>query len=87
MQAITTRYVPATDRKGARVSASCAMGTVFIPYPSELSGMDTHGAAAMALVRKLKWENIGLWHGAELGTSGAYVFVPTLHGSAYKSTF
>ena len=52
MQAIITKYLPATDRRGSRIKATCASGSVTIPYPYELSGQAVHRAAAEALVAK-----------------------------------
>lgn len=50
MQAIQTKYLPATDSKGSRIKAKCARGSIVIPYPHELTGDDIHRAAVMALV-------------------------------------
>jgi hypothetical protein len=53
MQAIQTKYLPATDRKSSRIKATCAAGSITIPYPHELSGQAVHRAAAEALVDKV----------------------------------
>ena len=53
MQAIITKYLPSTDRRGSRIKATCSSGSVTIPYPHELSGQAVHRAAADALVAKL----------------------------------
>ena len=53
MQAIQTKYLPCTDRKGARIKATCAAGSITITYPHELSGQAVHRAAAEALVDKV----------------------------------
>ena len=53
MQAIVTKYLPATNYRESRIRATCASGAVTIPYPHELSGQAVHRAAAEALVAKL----------------------------------
>lgn len=53
MQAIITKYLPATNSRGSRIKATCSSGSVTIPYPYELSGQAVHRAAAEALVAKL----------------------------------
>ena len=49
MQAIITKYLSATDRRGSRIKAKCDRGSVTIPYPHELSEKAAHEAAAQAL--------------------------------------
>jgi len=55
MQAIQTKYLCPTDTKGARIKATCAAGSLTIPYPHELSGQAVHRKAAEALAAKLNW--------------------------------
>jgi len=52
MQAIVTKYLPATNFRGSRIKAACVDGSVTIPYPYEFSGQAVHRAAAEALVAK-----------------------------------
>lgn len=52
MQAIITKYLPATNFRGARIKASCERGSLTISYPYELSGNACHIAAVDALVSK-----------------------------------
>ena len=57
MQAITTKYLPATNTKGARIKASCEAGSVTISYPHEAQrGHEAHAEAVYALADKLDWE-------------------------------
>jgi hypothetical protein len=49
MQAIITRYLPPTNVRGSRVKASCARGSITVPFSYE---GDPHIAAADALVAK-----------------------------------
>ena len=52
MQAIITKYLSATNCKGARIKATCERGSVTISYPYELSGDACHIEAANALVAR-----------------------------------
>lgn len=57
MQAITTKYLPATNTKGARIKASCEAGSVTISYPHEAQhGCEAHAQAVYELGSKLRWE-------------------------------
>lgn len=57
MNAITTKYLPATDTKGARITAFDGdRNRVTIGYPHELSGVDVHTKAARELCKKMGWE-------------------------------
>ena len=57
MQAIRVRYLSPTDRRGARLKASCERGSVTIPYPHGLSRDDIPRAALNALVAKFVAED------------------------------
>lgn len=58
MQAIQTKYLPATNFKGSRIKAWCERGSITISYPDELSGDACHIAAANALVAKFVKEDL-----------------------------
>jgi hypothetical protein len=78
MQAITARYVPATSTRGSRMTAHCAVGSITIPFPHELSDAEPYVAAAQALIRDMGWTAdegyAGRWTFGELGPN-QYVFV------------
>lgn len=57
MQAILTKYLPATNVRGSRIKAICDRGSLTIPYPHELSGDAVHIAAADALCAKFAAED------------------------------
>lgn len=57
MQAIVTKYLPATNFKGSRIKAYCERGSIIISYPDDLSGDACHIAAADALVAKFVKED------------------------------
>jgi hypothetical protein len=76
MQAIITKYLPATNTKGSRIKATCSAGSITISYPHELSGQAVYQAAAEALVSKMGWNTHG--YGGLLGgglPNGTYCFV------------
>jgi hypothetical protein len=54
MEAIFTKFLPATDYSGARVLAFDSGHRISIPYPHELSGEAVHRAAAKAFVCKYR---------------------------------
>ena len=59
MQAIVTKFLPATNFKGSRLKASCDRGSVIIPYPDELPmGEACHRSAASALVARFLAEDV-----------------------------
>jgi hypothetical protein len=57
MQAIHTKYLPATDSNGSRIKAKCARGSITIPFSYELIGDETHRAAVHALVNRFLKED------------------------------
>lgn len=57
MQAIQTKYLPATNFRGSRIKATCDRGSITISYPDELSGDACHIAAADALIAKFVKED------------------------------
>jgi hypothetical protein len=77
MLAIVTKYIGPTDAHGARIKATTEAGSITIEYPHELSGDDVYAKAAMALVRKLGWDNnyYGPWIAANLPKQSGVVFV------------
>ena len=50
MQAIQTKYLSPTNKKGARIKAWCAAGNKTISYPYGLTSDMAHYDAAMQLV-------------------------------------
>lgn len=57
MQAILTKYLGPTNTKGSRIKASCASGSIIIPYPYEFDVTMAHNYAAQCLVNKLGWNS------------------------------
>ena len=52
MQAITTKYLPCTNVRGAHIKATAQAGSVTLSWDHSLDAGDNHKAAAMALVDK-----------------------------------
>lgn len=71
MQAITTKYLGATNFRGSRIKATAESGSITVDYPHEFSGVNAHAVAALALMVKLGWTG-DLIGG---GTKDGYVFV------------
>ncbi len=78
-QAIETKKLGATERRGSRIVAKTASGIkVTIDYPYELSGVDCHAKAAEALARQLAWIEPAVSFEQQYAagsTQGGYVFV------------
>lgn len=75
MQAIVTKYFPATNHTGPRIKATAESGSVTIPFSYKGSTSDAHRAAALALIKKLGWEDCGPIIGGGLPSNADYVFV------------
>jgi hypothetical protein len=58
MEAIKTRFLGATDTKGARIKASCSKGSLTIPYPYETDSHNGHQQAARLLLSRDFGDNI-----------------------------
>lgn len=75
MQAIQTKYLPATNNRGSRVKAWCQAKSITVLWEYELGVEGNHKAAAMAVVRALGWEGYGAWVLGCLPNPGGYVAV------------
>jgi len=71
-QAIITKFIPATNTRGARIKASAWAGSVVIPY--DYSGDEAHWKAACAFIDRFGWDAIGWTRGGSPDASG-FVFV------------
>lgn len=60
-QAITTKYLSATNHRGERVKATAQAGSVTVSWDYELNTEANHKAAAKALSDKMGWD--GSVHG------------------------
>ena len=54
-QAITTKYLPATNFRGARIKARAEAGQMILAWDNALNVEDNHRAAAIEFCRKVGW--------------------------------
>ena len=74
MQTIQTKFLGATNTRGARIKATTSEGkSAFVDYSHELSGEAVHFEAVKKLCKKLNWKGDFI-AGA---TKSGYVFVFT----------
>jgi hypothetical protein len=72
-QAIETKYLRATNVRGARIKATAAAGSITIGYDHALNTDGNHKAAADALIAKMGWTGTFAQGGNVTGTG--YYFV------------
>jgi hypothetical protein len=72
-QAIETKYLRATNVRGARIKATAAAGSVTVGYDHALNTDGAHKAAADALITKMGWTGTFAQGGNAKGDG--YVFV------------
>lgn len=75
---IQTKYLGATNTRGARIKAGCEVLSITHPYDYALDGFDNHKAVARELARELKWP--GHYYAGDLGNG--YIFVRVTNGSS-----
>lgn len=63
-QAITIKYLPATNTKSSRFKATAAAGSITLGYDHGLSDTENVKAAVKALIKKLGWDSsyCSDWH-------------------------
>lgn len=78
MKTIQTKFLPATNFKGARIKASDGDGnSATIPYPHEAHrGEDAHFLAYIALQDKMGWGRLGELVCCIESARGTYVWLP-----------
>lgn len=57
MQAITTRFIPASNYRGSRIKATCERGSITVSADSEYSRENLHWQAVKALVQRFAAED------------------------------
>jgi hypothetical protein len=84
MQAITTKFIPATNTRGSRVKASAQTGSITLDWDYRLGTEDNHKAAALALVNKFSWY-YGDWIEGHLGDgSSVWVCAHEYHDNSFN---
>ena len=86
MKAIRTRYLPASLKRGPRISATDSDGNrVIIPHPDKDQTEENHFEACKALASKMKWNGevtaawfagdcFWAWHST--GAANVYLIAP-----------
>jgi len=59
MQAIHSKYLPATNSRGSRIKATCERGSITIPFPYDKSGDEVHREAVQQLILRFCTEDLG----------------------------
>ena len=78
MQAIVTKYLSPTNRRGARIKAAAQAGSITAPWDYDLDTCANHRAAALALAGKFKWlEYSNLSEGGTLPAGNGECFILT----------
>lgn len=73
VQAITTKYIGATNTRGSRIKATAAAGSITISCDDSLNIERRHAKAAQALAAKLGWK--GSYYQGGMPNDCGYVFV------------
>ena len=58
MQAILTKYIPATNNRCSRIKATCERGAITISFPHEFDIEGAHAEAARVLVARFIKEDV-----------------------------
>ena len=83
-QAITTRYMGATNFRGSRIKASAERGSIVVSWDSALGGDENHCAAMRALLAKFRkedghasngWGTDDEWYGASIDGANELAWV------------
>lgn len=85
-QAITTKYLGPTDRRGSRVKASCLAGHLTLEWDDRFNSDQNHAMAAMALAKKLDWTGNRYKFHDGVTAGGEHIFVCE-HETYYTSDY
>ncbi len=72
-QAITTKYIPQTNTKEARIRARAAAGSIILNWHHGKNVEDNHCMAALAFAQKKDW--VGTWYQGSNYEGTGYTFV------------
>ena len=79
-RAITTKFIGATDRLGARVKAIDGGNCVIVPWKYALSPQENHFNAVKALCEKYKLDWGENWGATQGWNQNGYCFFPLENG-------
>ncbi len=77
MQAIVTKFIGATNTRGARVKATAQANNMTLAWDYQLHVPENHARAAQALAIKLGWEGAFVGGGTPDDKGYAYVMMPS----------
>lgn len=84
VQAIVTKFLPVTNRRGSRVKATAAAGSVTLNWEHGLNIERNHAAAAKALAEKFGWR--GDWYGGGMPDAHSFVWIAaSSEGFAFRT--
>lgn len=75
MQAVTTKFLPVTNAKGARIVVRSQAKRIVVHWDDGCDVYDNHERAARSLLRQLGWLAFGEWVGGALPDDTGYAFV------------
>jgi hypothetical protein len=75
MSAFITKFLPATDCRGARIKATSSTGTATVPYDHAEGIFENHRAAANALADRLGAPADRKWAYDTAPCGSGYVFI------------
>lgn len=78
-QAISTKFLGATNHRGSRIRVTAEAGSLTVEWAHELDVFENHARAARLFADKMGWK--GEWFGG--ATRDGYVFVTTDGGVAF----
>jgi hypothetical protein len=72
-QAITTKYIPQTNTREARIRARAAAGSIIVNWQSGHNVEENHRMAALQFAQSKDW--VGSWYQGSNHEGTGYVFV------------
>ena len=74
LQAIQTKFLPATNSRGERIKATCKAASITINWPYGLDNDECFEAAAKSLMNKLGWSEFFRIAAGGVLPNGDYAF-------------
>lgn len=73
LQAIVTKFIGPTDRRGSRVKATASAGCITLSWDHAWNSEQNHARAALALAAKMNWD--GKYVGGGMPNDSGYAWV------------
>jgi hypothetical protein len=90
MQAIRTRYIPASNVKGSRILAKCEARGIYLDYDDALDLEENHQLACKTIANKMKWSNVfvgGVFDGDHYWIMSDALGTPTVNTKTPKTLY